>query len=97
MSVGQQSARKQTGSYYTPREIVSYMVDESLIIYLKTKLENYQDKEDLNIKLHQLVAYDDIQPFEDKKIILQIIKAIDSVKIIDPPCFNLFFAIESNR
>jgi hypothetical protein len=29
------TARKQTGSFYTPREIVNYMVDESLIEYLK--------------------------------------------------------------
>ncbi|MEO8399630.1 MAG: hypothetical protein ABI550_07430, partial [Ignavibacteriaceae bacterium] len=28
----------QTGSFYTPREIVNYMVDESLIAYLKTKI-----------------------------------------------------------
>ncbi len=34
-----ESARKATGSFYTPREIVSYMVDESLIYYLKAKLE----------------------------------------------------------
>ena len=33
------TARKQTGSFYTPREIVNYMVDESLIASLKTKLE----------------------------------------------------------
>ena len=32
------TARKLTGSFYTPREIVNYMVDESLISYLKTKL-----------------------------------------------------------
>jgi len=32
------TARKATGSYYTPREIVDYMVDESLIAYLETKL-----------------------------------------------------------
>ncbi len=32
------TARKQTGSFYTPREIVNYMVDESLIGYLKTQL-----------------------------------------------------------
>jgi len=32
------TARKQTGSFYTPREIVNYMVDESIIAYLKTKL-----------------------------------------------------------
>lgn len=34
------TARKQTGSFYTPREIVNYMVDESLIAYLKDKLIN---------------------------------------------------------
>lgn len=32
------TARKATGSYYTPREIVDYMVDESLIEYLTTKM-----------------------------------------------------------
>lgn len=32
------TARKQTGSFYTPREIVNYMVDESLIAYLESKL-----------------------------------------------------------
>ena len=29
------TARKQTGSFYTPREIVDYMVDETLIAFLK--------------------------------------------------------------
>lgn len=33
------TARKATGSFYTPREIVDYMVDESLAVYLKDKLE----------------------------------------------------------
>ena len=33
------TARKQTGSFYTPREIVDYMVDEALIACLKTKVE----------------------------------------------------------
>ena len=32
------TARKQTGSFYTPREVVDYMVDESLIAYLGTAL-----------------------------------------------------------
>jgi adenine-specific DNA-methyltransferase len=32
------TARKQTGSFYTPREIVNYMVDESLKMYLFQKL-----------------------------------------------------------
>ncbi len=37
------TARKQTGSFYTPREIVNYMVDESLIAYLETKLVEYHE------------------------------------------------------
>jgi hypothetical protein len=36
------TARKQTGSFYTPREIVNYMVDESLIAYLKNKILSEQ-------------------------------------------------------
>jgi Alw26I/Eco31I/Esp3I family type II restriction m6 adenine DNA methyltransferase len=34
----QTTARKQTGSFYTPREIVDYMVDESLNAYLQEKV-----------------------------------------------------------
>ena len=35
----EKSARKATGSFYTPREIVDYMVEQSLVQYLKTKLK----------------------------------------------------------
>ncbi|HLA28866.1 MAG TPA: N-6 DNA methylase, partial [Syntrophales bacterium] len=37
----QTTARKQTGSFYTPREIVNYMVDESLLRYLEDKLLDF--------------------------------------------------------
>ena len=37
------AARKQTGSYYTPREVVDYMTDESLITYLKQYLIAYHE------------------------------------------------------
>ena len=39
------TARKQTGSFYTPREIVNYMVDESLIAHLKSELVAYHESE----------------------------------------------------
>lgn len=43
------TARKQTGSFYTPREIVNYMVDESLLAYLQTKAsENLTGLKDLS-------------------------------------------------
>ena len=40
------TARKQTGSFYTPREIVDYMTDESLIAYLKNRYYVYQESQD---------------------------------------------------
>ena len=43
----QTTARKQTGSFYTPREIVNYMVDESLIAYLSSKLTGHNSSSPL--------------------------------------------------
>ena len=39
----QETARNATGSFYTPREIVDYMVEESLRNYLKTKVPEADD------------------------------------------------------
>lgn len=39
--------RKSKGTYYTPREIVHYMCEQSLVNYLATELENKVSKEDL--------------------------------------------------
>jgi len=39
--------RKSKGTYYTPREIVHYMCQESLINYLATELEGKAEKEDI--------------------------------------------------
>ncbi len=39
--------RKKQGAYYTPREIVHYMCQESLINYLATELKNKVSKEDI--------------------------------------------------
>ena len=84
------TARKQTGSFYTPREIVNYMVDESLIAYLKNELqagESGDRAEDLDRRLHQLVSFDAINPFaEDAEVQARIIQALDKCTILDPAC-----------
>jgi len=84
------TARKQTGSFYTPREIVNYMVDESLIAYLKNTIKEWdgRDEEQLDKDLHTLVAFDNPQnPFGgEKELQNQIIKALDNCKILDPAC-----------
>ena len=116
------TARKQTGSYYTPREIVNYMTDESLVAYLKNELiahskpENAlaptttasqldfngqadpvqtefgvaraslsdEQKSEIEGKLRELFVYnDEPNPF-DRADTEVLIKAIDTLKILDP-------------
>ena len=84
------TARKKTGSFYTPREIVDYMVTESLIIYLETKLTPKQDSEEqrqnFNQRLRHLFSYtENLHQFSESEVI-QLIAAIDSVNILDPAC-----------
>ena len=77
----QTTARKQTGSFYTPREIVQYMVDESLIAHLKRTVSN-----DLEDEFRKLMRYTDEEinlTTEQKK---QIMKALYECKILDPAC-----------
>ena len=82
------TARKQTGSFYTPREIVNYMVDESLIAYLKNSVKNWEiEADELDKQLHDLLSYDNINPFaENDDLQNQIIHSLDNCKILDPAC-----------
>ncbi|MDM3845138.1 MAG: TaqI-like C-terminal specificity domain-containing protein [Aphanizomenon gracile PMC638.10] len=87
----QTTARKQTGSFYTPREIVNYMVDESLIAYFKEKLKTKQEKfteQDFDKRLRLLLDYQSsVNSFEDDSdVTLALIEAIDNCKILDPAC-----------
>ena len=50
----QTTARKQTGSFYTPRDIVQYMVDESLVAHLKRTVG-----EELESEYRKLISYVD--------------------------------------
>jgi tRNA1(Val) A37 N6-methylase TrmN6 len=82
------TARKQTGSFYTPREIVNYMVDESLIAHLKNAVSNWDmEEKELDAKLHQLLSYDPDNPFENNtSLSAKIINSLDNCKILDPAC-----------
>ena len=79
------TARKQTGSFYTPREIVNYMVDEALIACLKTKLETaLPSAKDVEARLRQLFAYTDEPHQFTAPEVDALIAAIDSLKSLDP-------------
>ena len=87
------TARKQTGSFYTPREIVNYMVDASLIAHLKnasaidtTGFPPDKGGRGVISKLRHLLAYnDEPHQFTDTET-EQLINAIDTLKILDPAC-----------
>jgi hypothetical protein len=73
-----ENARKQTGSFYTPREIVDYMCKESLKESLKTKFPT------LDAQIDDLIERDEDQlNFPDKN---NVIAAITNLKILDPAC-----------
>ena len=83
------TVRKATGSYYTPREIVDYMVSESLTLFLKYKIESDKvikwDISDIETKIHELISYGFGNPFsvnETERLII----FLDELKILDPAC-----------
>lgn len=79
------TARKQTGSFYTHREIVGYMVDESLITHLKGKLEDIAPTaSDVEPRLRNLFSYDqDGHLFTHGETDI-LITLIDQIKVLDP-------------
>ena len=74
------TARKATGSYYTPRPIVEYMVDESLKQYLLTKT-NLNENE-----ISSLLAYEEEEVGLSESEKDAVLDALDVIKIIDPAC-----------
>ena len=70
-----ETARNQSGSFYTPREIVNFMVDESLIYYLG-------DNETV-----RSVFEDDFEPREeDADKYKEISRKLKAIKVLDPAC-----------
>ncbi|WP_076791183.1 hypothetical protein [Chlorobium sp. KB01] len=82
------TARKQTGSFYTPREIVDYMVDESLKAYLKQKLVAVSGMkgEDADVGLDILFSYTEKEHAFNHGEKQVLIEAIDTCKVLDPAC-----------
>lgn len=80
-----ETARKSTGSFYTPREIVDYMVEESLKNYLKTKVPALTPEwlEDLFDKTKAVEKSE--LPFNDS-IAGAVREALYTCKILDPAC-----------
>ena len=84
-----ETARKMTGSYYTPRAIVDYMVEEALIATLSQKCQPTEDNEEpWDKRLRHLFDY--TKTYEDPKQRLddseseKVVRVISELKILDP-------------
>ena len=70
-----ETARNQSGSFYTPREIVNYMVDESLIAYLG-------NNDFVRSLFGSDFSFDEANAEEYKKTA----ERLKRIKILDPAC-----------
>ena len=84
-----ETVRKQTGSYYTPRPVVDYMVNEALVGALAQKTQGDDgDGESWLAKLRDLLDYDDA--FNDADDLFSpsekaaVVKAIADIRTLDP-------------
>ncbi len=83
------TAKKSTGSFYTPRDIVDYMVEESLCRYILNTIPACGLTED---DIRDLVASDNHPNFSQEQKSC-VIEAINNCKILDPACGSGAFPI----
>ena len=84
----QTTARKQTGSFYTPRDIVQYMVDESLVAHLKRTVG-----EELETEYRKLISYVDEEILLTDAQKQQVMESIYHCKVLDPACGSGAFPV----
>ena len=84
-----ETARKQTGSYYTPRVVVDYMVDEALVASLAQKCqptdgdnEFWQDR--LRYLLDYTDAFNDAHELFNADETAGLVRAVAELKVLDP-------------
>lgn len=78
-----ETARKQSGSFYTPREIVNYMVEESLIAYVSSAVPKLEEE-----PIRQLFEGEELPKVfaNDHRLCEYVSKELRKVKILDPAC-----------
>ena len=84
-----ETARRQTGSYYTPRVVVDYMVDEALVTSLSETVQSADgDSNWIQDRLRYLLDHSDAFDDADDLFTLAereaVVRAIAQVKILDP-------------
>lgn len=77
------TVRKSTGSYYTPRNIVQYMVDKSIVRYIKKAVPDIEED-----TIRYLLSYDHNENITclSNAQTKAIMAAILNCKVLDPAC-----------
>lgn len=90
-----QSARKLSGAFYTPRDIVAFICKESLREYLYNKVGNRVfnqgidlliDYSDAEFLARKSTSGADLWGVNSKNITKTILEALDNYKVLDPAC-----------
>ncbi len=79
-----QEERKSTGSFYTPRPIVYYMVKESLFYYLKEHLEEIPDEDLRTLIEGNIDGWNTLPPDSVFDNAEKIDKLLEDIKVVDP-------------
>lgn len=77
------TARKQSGSFYTPREVVDFMVDEALIAYFARYMPDGDQRE---TDFRQLLSHADTGHSFSEAESDALVLAIEQLKVLDPAC-----------
>ncbi len=85
-----ENAKKNTGSFYTPRDIVDYMVDSSICEYLKNKTNISEAR--INALITYGIEGDELAVFTDNEK-KEIFDALYTITVIDPACGSGAFPI----
>jgi type I restriction-modification system DNA methylase subunit len=85
-----ENARKSTGSFYTPREIVEYMADSSLTRFLTDRTSVAEEKIRALVNYSKENDRDHALTNDEKRA---VVDALGDLKILDPACGSGAFPI----
>ncbi|MGP1507953.1 MAG: Eco57I restriction-modification methylase domain-containing protein, partial [Sphaerochaeta sp.] len=75
-----ETARKDSGSFYTPREVVDFMVDESIKHYISKSVPSLNEPE-----INSLLSDEESVDLDDSTK-RAIASALERIRILDPAC-----------
>ncbi len=79
------SARRASGTYYTPRRVIDYMVNEALRLHLENYIRARAATHEERKSLQELLYNDTFDPAQ-KRLAGWIVEAFDEIRILDPAC-----------